>query len=95
MVFISTDFVFDGTNAPYDEQAATSPLNTYGRQKAEAEKAVLSASADHIILRVPILYGIAAGLEKSLLITSSLKPVKAIRPTKQAGRKMPTWRWLA
>lgn len=77
MVFISTDYVFDGTNAPYAEDASPCPLNAYGKQKAEAEQAVLSASTNHIILRIPIIYGIAAGLEKSLLITAALKAINS------------------
>lgn len=73
MLFISTDFVFDGTQAPYGEDAPINPLNMYGSQKAEAEQLVLAASPSHSILRVPILYGEKAGLDKSLLISSSLK----------------------
>ncbi|KAL3215884.1 hypothetical protein MRX96_033357 [Rhipicephalus microplus] len=50
-IFISTDYVFDGRNPPYSEDAKPNPLNKYGTTKAEAEK------ADSIVLRVPVLYG--------------------------------------
>ncbi len=39
-ILISTDYVFDGTSAPYDERAVPNPLNKYGEQKLEAEKVV-------------------------------------------------------
>ena len=31
LIFISTDYVFDGTSPPYTEDAETSPLNLYGK----------------------------------------------------------------
>ena len=38
LVHISTDHLFDGTNAFNDEQTPLSPLNTYGKTKGEGEK---------------------------------------------------------
>uniref|UniRef100_A0A023GHX2 Methionine adenosyltransferase 2 subunit beta n=1 Tax=Amblyomma triste TaxID=251400 RepID=A0A023GHX2_AMBTT len=57
LIFISTDYVFDGRNPPYSESAKPNPLNKYGMTKAEAEQAVLSVKPDAIVLRVPVLYG--------------------------------------
>ena len=37
MVFLSTDMIFDGTAAPYREDAVPSPLSVYGQAKAEME----------------------------------------------------------
>lgn len=56
LVHISTDYVFNGANAPYDETARRAPLNAYGRQKAEAERLIEEAE-NVLILRVPILFG--------------------------------------
>ncbi|XP_054929584.1 methionine adenosyltransferase 2 subunit beta-like isoform X2 [Dermacentor andersoni] len=56
-IFISTDYVFDGRDPPYSESAKPNPLNKYGKTKAEAERAVLSAKPDAVVLRVPVLYG--------------------------------------
>ena len=56
LVFVSTDLVFDGENAPYDETAAPCPLSDYGRTKAAAEQVVL-ANPMNCVLRVSLMYG--------------------------------------
>lgn len=56
-IFISTDYVFDGTNPPYKETDEPNPLNQYGKTKAEAEKSVTEVNPDSCILRIPVLYG--------------------------------------
>ncbi|KAI0325166.1 NAD-P-binding protein [Cubamyces sp. BRFM 1775] len=58
LVYISTDYVFDGTSPPYTPSSATNPLNFYGQTKRDGELAVLGVSGSQsIVLRVPILYG--------------------------------------
>ncbi|KAF9898400.1 hypothetical protein BX616_004081, partial [Lobosporangium transversale] len=57
MIYISTDYVFDGTSPPYDVTDKPNPLNTYGRTKYEGEVEVKNRNSSAIILRVPILYG--------------------------------------
>lgn len=54
---ISTDYVFDGTRPPYYPDAATFPLNAYGRSKLEGERALLDSGARACVLRLPLLYG--------------------------------------
>lgn len=52
VVNISTDYVFDGAGgAPYAEDAATNPLNTYGATKLEGEVAVAAANARSLNIR--------------------------------------------
>lgn len=65
LLYISTDYVFDGTRPPYAVDAEPHPLNFYGRTKLAGEQVTLKASADHIVLRVPILYGEVETLEES------------------------------
>jgi len=55
LIFISSDYVFDGTSAPYDVCASTNPINLYGRNKVAAEKLVLDHNG--IVIRIPVLYG--------------------------------------
>lgn len=40
IVFISTDFVFDGENPPFFEDSPPNPLSVYGKTKLEAEKII-------------------------------------------------------
>ncbi|RMH54499.1 MAG: NAD(P)-dependent oxidoreductase [Candidatus Hydrogenedentota bacterium] len=53
----STDLVFDGTQAPYEEMAAPSPLSEYGRQKVEAERGIQEVYPDAVVARVALLFG--------------------------------------
>ena len=56
-VFTSTDLVFDGHGAPYDEASPVSPVNMYGQQKVAAELE-MQARHDHLaICRMPLMYG--------------------------------------
>ncbi|CED83486.1 C-3 sterol dehydrogenase/3-beta-hydroxysteroid dehydrogenase and related dehydrogenases [Phaffia rhodozyma] len=58
LIYISTDYVFDGTSPPYKTSDAPNPLQFYGITKREGEVAVLENSKGQgIVLRVPILYG--------------------------------------
>lgn len=56
--FVSTDLVFDGTRAPYDEISPVNPINTYGYQKAQAEKGVMQAYSKATIFRLPLMIGV-------------------------------------
>lgn len=59
LVTISTDYVFDGHGtAPYAENAATDPINAYGRSKAKGENAVRAIAPDSsYIVRTAWIYG--------------------------------------
>ena len=72
-VYLSTDYVFDGSSPPYAIDAPTAPLNAYGRMKLAGEQAVRAAYAAHsalgeqacAIVRIPILYGRVETLAES------------------------------
>lgn len=57
MVYVSTNAVFDGTSAPYGEDAPTNPLHHYGRIKLECEAAAASRLASCAIVRPILMYG--------------------------------------
>eukprot|EP01006_Ploeotia_vitrea_P017538 TRINITY_DN48717_c0_g1_i1.p1 TRINITY_DN48717_c0_g1~~TRINITY_DN48717_c0_g1_i1.p1 ORF type:complete len:212 (-),score=108.89 TRINITY_DN48717_c0_g1_i1:73-708(-) len=66
MIYLSTDYVFDGTQPPYKVNAEPNPLNTYGKTKRAGEKVVLEVCPLRaIVLRVPILYGQVESLGES------------------------------
>jgi S-adenosylmethionine synthetase len=57
LIYISTDYVFDGTQPPYHAIGGKpNPLNFYGRTKLAGEKAIEEVYPEATILRVPILY---------------------------------------
>lgn len=57
LVYLSTDYVFDGTKGPYKETDRVNPLSVYGRHKLEAEEAVLQQLKKPLVLRVTNIYG--------------------------------------
>lgn len=56
-IFISTDYVFDGENGPYAENATTNPLSVYGKHKLDAENIVKSILNNFLIIRITNVYG--------------------------------------
>ena len=67
LVFVSTDYVFDGLTPPYQADAPTNPLNLYGRSKRDGELAVWAETSDAGVLRVPVLYGDVENLGESVV----------------------------
>ncbi|XP_037782734.1 methionine adenosyltransferase 2 subunit beta-like [Penaeus monodon] len=65
LIYISTDYVFDGTSPPYRETDTCNPLNKYGQTKLDGEKAILKEDPSACILRVPILYGPVEKVDES------------------------------
>ncbi|HET7441814.1 MAG TPA: dTDP-4-dehydrorhamnose reductase, partial [Terriglobales bacterium] len=58
LLFLSSDYVFDGTKAsPYETDDFPAPKTVYGRSKAEAEKRVLEILPRCCILRTSWLFG--------------------------------------
>lgn len=58
LIYISTDAVFPGKlNTKYTEEDIPNPVNYYGKTRLEAEKIILSASNENVILRSAVIYG--------------------------------------
>ena len=57
MIYVSSDYVFDGENGPYDENAKVNPISVYGSHKLEAEQAVLEQVPNSIVIRITNVYG--------------------------------------
>ncbi len=66
-VHLSSEQVFDGTRAaPYSAGDPVSPINLYGRQKLESERAVQAAAAEFAVtIRAPLLMGNSAAGQRS------------------------------
>ena len=58
MVYISTDYVFDGKNEDmYTEDSIPNPQNEYGRAKLAGEKAVSEIMSKYYIIRTSWVFG--------------------------------------
>lgn len=57
LVYISTDYVFDGKDGPYTEEAPVNPLSVYARHKLAAEKRALQELENTLVLRITNVYG--------------------------------------
>jgi dTDP-4-dehydrorhamnose reductase len=81
LIHISTDFIFDGLNGPYDENAIPNPLSYYGWSKLQAELLVKKMTAPWTILRTVLVYGIVDNMSRSnivLWVKNSLEQGKEI-----------------
>lgn len=58
IIYLSTDYVFDGTRGNYSEADVPHPTNHYGSTKLSGEHAVLDADDHNLVVRVSGLYGL-------------------------------------
>jgi dTDP-4-dehydrorhamnose reductase len=57
VIQLSSDYVFDGKSAPYDERSRPQPVSYYGKSKLAAENAILASPVPGTIVRTQVLYG--------------------------------------
>jgi dTDP-4-dehydrorhamnose reductase len=79
---VSTDFVFDGANGPYNEDAQPSPVSYYGWSKYAAEEVVKRSTCCWGIARTVLVYGIVSDMSRSniiLWVKKSLEEGKNIK----------------
>ncbi|MEJ7560649.1 MAG: SDR family oxidoreductase [Pedobacter sp.] len=83
-IHLSTDFIFDGAAGPYDEEAEPNPLSHYGRTKLEGEEIVKESSAQWVIIRTILVYGIVSDMSRSNIVLwakgalESKKPINVV-----------------
>jgi len=65
--FTSTDLVFDGLNAPYQETDPVCPVNLYGEQKVMAETGMLERYPQTAVCRMPLMFGAATPTSQSFI----------------------------
>jgi len=85
-VFTSTDMVFDGRAAPYDERAAPSPLSAYARSKRDGERETLRWPGA-LVLRLPLLYGVPASKRETTFL-SQVRGASRRAPAHPLRRRM-------
>jgi dTDP-4-dehydrorhamnose reductase len=81
LIFLSTDAVFEGQlNKKYCETDIPNPINYYGKTKLDAEKIVLNASSNNVVLRTSVIYGWHKKSRFTNWILSYLKDNKIVDP---------------
>lgn len=81
LVHCSTDFIFDGTHGPLDENEKPNPVNYYGETKLAAEELIQTSNISWAIARTVLVYGIAHDMSRSniiLWVKNSLESGKEI-----------------
>ncbi len=61
MIYLSTDYVFDGERGLYREDEPPCPVNYYGLTKLVAEEVVKSLVDKFLIIRTSAIYGLGPG----------------------------------
>lgn len=84
IIHISTDYIFDGKNGPYDENAIPDPVGYYGRTKLASENTLRISGTFFTILRTNVLYGIAPNSRPDFVrwVINSLRNNETIRIVK-------------
>ena len=52
LIYIDTDYAFDGTRASYTEQDEPNPLGWYAKTKSEGAKRALTMGTDGVVIRI-------------------------------------------
>ena len=68
LVHLSTDFIFDGTHGPLDENEKPNPLSFYAETKLDAEKIMQSSKLHWAIARTVLVYGIVDNMSRSNIV---------------------------
>jgi len=69
IIFLSTDFVFDGTSGPYKEEDTPNPINYYGSSKLAAEKAIMESELSWTIVRTVLVVGKSDGDQRQNIVS--------------------------
>jgi dTDP-4-dehydrorhamnose reductase len=67
-VHISTDFIFNGEDGPYYEDATPDPVSYYGNSKLKGEQIVQASILQWAILRTVLVYGVVDNASRSNIV---------------------------
>lgn len=77
LLHLSTDFIFDGQDGPYPEEARANPLSYYGESKLASEKVLIESDISWAIARTVLVYGITESMSRSNIILWVKKSLEA------------------
>ena len=76
LIYIYTDYIFDGETGPYTEESTPNPINYYGKTKLEAEKIVEKELNNYIIIRPAIMYGYNNKNDKPTFVSTTINKLR-------------------
>lgn len=81
LVYLSTEYVFDGTAGPYRETDPVNPVGWYAKTKEAGEQAVVAAGGSWAIARTTVVYGYATHVRANfvLWLTGELRAGRRVR----------------
>jgi dTDP-4-dehydrorhamnose reductase len=68
LVHLSTDFIFDGSHGPLDENEKPAPVNFYGESKLAGEKILFQSNTSFSLIRTVLVYGVTPGLSRTNIV---------------------------
>lgn len=68
LVYLSTEYVFDGAAGPYCESDPVNPLGWYAQTKLAGEQAVIGAGGSWAIARTTVVYGYAPHVRSNFVL---------------------------
>ena len=91
-IYISTDYVFDGSKGPYGEEDEVNPISVYGRTKLYGEDLVQQSNANWVILRSNVVFSFQERTKASFMdwVVDSLKNRQSITVVDDQWNN-PTW----
>jgi len=90
LVFCSTDTIFDGERAPYDEIARAGPINFYAETKVEAEQIVTGLGAQAVIARLSLVVGLPVLGAGNSFLARMIATLKVGQPVAATEREVRT-----
>ena len=90
LVFCSTDTIFDGEHAPYNEDAPPGPINFYAETKVEAEQIVARVGAQAVIARLSLVVGLPVLGAGNSFLARMIATLKDDRPVAATEREVRT-----
>ena len=90
LVLCSTDTIFDGEHAPYDEEDLPGPVNHYAETKVEAEQNVSGLGAQAVIARLSLVVGLPIMGSGNSLLARMLPALKEGRPIAAPAQEVRT-----
>jgi dTDP-4-dehydrorhamnose reductase len=82
LIYVSTDFIFDGEAGPYAEDAEPAPVNYYGSTKLIAENAVKESGLQWAIARTILVYGVAPTTGRTNIVSWVKQSLEDSKPIK-------------